>query len=474
NANGSPLATFDFTVNDTGTGVVTAQMDIDVTAVNNAPATIGIVDVTVNEDSTATSIDLNAAFDDPDNLDSELTYSITGNTNIGLFSSAAVNAATGELVLNYAADMNGSSQISMRATDPAGAFVDTLFTVTVTPVNDAPILVANTGATAVGTNPTVISSAQLNTNDVDNTNTEIVYTVTTLPTNGELLVNGVAVTSFTQDDLDNNRVSYQANGASVSDQFGFTVSDGAGGTILGNSFNILVQLAPTEPTDPVEPEVPTEPEEPDPGTTPTEPVVEVTPVNPEEPTDDYGSGFTPIGNNNPAETEPERIPEENFDEFENIDVPQVNNELTEYKIDSNTEYREIQVKSIKALFTAMDQMKDQMDEKVKENMASVEFTAAAVSSSGVALTAGAVAWVLRSGALMTSLMAVMPVWRGYDPLPILNYRENEDDENLTEDKIPTSLEELIKIKALKDKMNKENQLDSLFGTSAEGREGTNV
>ena len=37
NANGAPLATFDFTVNDAGAGVTAARMDIDVTPVNDTP-----------------------------------------------------------------------------------------------------------------------------------------------------------------------------------------------------------------------------------------------------------------------------------------------------------------------------------------------------------------------------------------------------------------------------------------------------
>ena len=82
----------------------------------------------------------------------------------------------------------------------------------------------------------------------------------------------------------------------------------------------------------------------------------------------------------------------------------------------------------------------------------IEIKAAVASSSGVALTAGVVAWVLRGGALMTSLISTMPMWKGFDPLPILAYRDDEDeDENISEDKIPTSLEELRKIKELKEK-----------------------
>ena len=78
------------------------------------------------------------------------------NTSIGLFSSTAINATTGELMLDYAADVSGASQVSIRATDPSGASVDTLFTVTVTPVNDAPVIAENTGMTVQGASRAVI------------------------------------------------------------------------------------------------------------------------------------------------------------------------------------------------------------------------------------------------------------------------------------------------------------------------------
>ena len=84
----------------------------------------------------------------------------------------------------------------------------------------------------------------------------------------------------------------------------------------------------------------------------------------------------------------------------------------------------------------------------------------------MALSAGVVAWVLRSGALMTSLMSTIPLWKGYDPLPILAYRDDEgEDDEVTEDKIPTSLEELIKIKKIKESMKPSIRVDSLFGNT---------
>ena len=45
----------------------------------------------------------------------------------------------------------------------------------------------------------------------------------------------VALTSFTQDDIDNGRVTYQRRGKRASDGFSFTVTDAAGNTTGRNS-----------------------------------------------------------------------------------------------------------------------------------------------------------------------------------------------------------------------------------------------
>src|SRR6185295_5731665 len=51
---------------------------------------------------------------------------------------------------------------------------------------------------------------------------------------------GVAITSFTQDDLDNNRIQYVHNGSEqATDSFTFTVKDGTT-TLAASSFNISV------------------------------------------------------------------------------------------------------------------------------------------------------------------------------------------------------------------------------------------
>ena len=48
----------------------------------------------------------------------------------------------------------------------------------------------------------------------------------------------------------------------------------------------------------------------------------------------------------------------------------------------------------------------------------------------IALTAGAVTWAIQAGGLLTSLLVSMPVWREFDPLPVVTEKENKggDDE----------------------------------------------
>ena len=107
------------------------------------------------------------------------------------------------------------------------------FDYTVTPVNDEQVLVTNTGATVVeGSTGNVITTAMLETTDVDNTDGELIYTITTTPGNGILYNNGVALgvsDTFSQSDIDAGLISYSHDGAeSALDGFDFTVDDGQG------------------------------------------------------------------------------------------------------------------------------------------------------------------------------------------------------------------------------------------------------
>lgn len=43
-----------------------------------------------------------------------------------------------------------------------------------------------------------------------------------------------------------------------------------------------------------------------------------------------------------------------------------------------------------------------------------------IKGAGLSLSAGFVAWMVRGGALVAGLMASLPAWRHFDPVPILN------------------------------------------------------
>ncbi len=473
---------FSYTIADTaGATSNTATVNIGITLVNDAPTTSGIADVNVNEDAADTVIDLNAAFDDADNTDAEMTYAIAGNTNIGLFSSTGINAATGQLTLAYAADMNGSAQITIRASDPAGRSVDTLFTVSVSPVNDAPVLQTNAGKLLTGAEPTTISRAELRTTDIDNADTELVYTLTVLPSNGELLLNGIAMSvndSFTQADLDNNLLVYRPVSLVAADGFGFTVSDGAGGSLSANTFNIFVQL--TQRDDDVAVDESPLLEEQQNEEMDQDTVAEDNTVSSITDNAVYGSSFEPFGRAStpPAPTPPAPTPVLSIDpapppkpptQAEPVEAaPEIVTEVEDYQVST---FAAVQVKSMQAMWSAIDKMKQDMADVAEKQTSAVEIRVAAAETTGIVLTAGVVAWILRSGALLSSLISSIPLWKGYDPLPILAYSDDEQKKNkeeFDENKIPTSMDDLKKLKeVMKQKENPTNEtdVDSMFGDS---------
>ncbi|EGQ8703555.1 tandem-95 repeat protein [Vibrio parahaemolyticus] len=144
NFNGDAEITY--TVTDGG---LTDQATVKVTvnAVNDTPVVeSNIADQTLAEDFTPYTIDLNTAFSDVDNVDGELTFSVSGNSNIQV---AIVN---GIATITPTADWNGSETLTFTATDPSGESVSQPVNFTVAPVAD---IVADK-ATVVEDTPTII------------------------------------------------------------------------------------------------------------------------------------------------------------------------------------------------------------------------------------------------------------------------------------------------------------------------------
>ncbi|ARO98591.1 Poly(beta-D-mannuronate) C5 epimerase 7 [Vibrio alginolyticus] len=177
-----------YTVTD---GALTDQAMVNVTvnAVNDTPVVeSGIADQTLAEDFTPYSIDLNTAFSDVDNVDGELSFSVSGNSNVN------VSIENGIATISPTADWNGSENLTFTATDPSGESVSQTVNFTVAPVAD---IVADK-ATVVEDTPTIIKVLG---NDTFEGNDKVVSLDTNNgPANGTVSVNPDGSVTYTPND----------------------------------------------------------------------------------------------------------------------------------------------------------------------------------------------------------------------------------------------------------------------------------
>ena len=93
------------------------------------------------------------------------------------------------------------------------------FALTIAAVDDdPPVVVNNAGSTVAEGGTDTLIGVELLFADTNQPATSVNYTVTTSPANGQLELTtdpGVSITSFTQDDIDNNRLIYVHNGSNI-------------------------------------------------------------------------------------------------------------------------------------------------------------------------------------------------------------------------------------------------------------------
>ena len=129
--------------------------------VNRAPAVVdAIADTSFVEDSPAISYrDLNDVFLDVDD-GTALGFQISSNSNPALVA-ASIDAADSTLDLSFGAELSGSSTLVVRATDSGGLWAEDTFVVTVTAVNDTPIVAAAIVDTTIAEDDTVTAFRSL-------------------------------------------------------------------------------------------------------------------------------------------------------------------------------------------------------------------------------------------------------------------------------------------------------------------------
>ncbi|HHX8512550.1 TPA: tandem-95 repeat protein, partial [Vibrio diabolicus] len=186
NFNGDAEITY--TVTD-GTLTDQATVNVTVNAVNDTPEVeSNIADQTLAEDFTPYSINLNTAFSDVDNVDGELSFSVSGNNNV------LVSIENGIATISPTADWNGSETLTFTATDPSGESVSQTVNFTVSPVAD---IVADK-ATVVEDTATIIKVLDNDTFEGDD---KVVSLDTNNgPANGTVSVNPDGSVTYTPND----------------------------------------------------------------------------------------------------------------------------------------------------------------------------------------------------------------------------------------------------------------------------------
>jgi hypothetical protein len=152
-------------------------------------------------------------------------------------------------LISYQETASGVSSDSFIFTvaDPAGNTTSGPFNLQID--STAPVLSHN-NPLAVGAGGTAaVTSSFLQATDSDNTDSQLTYTITRGPSDGTMSKGGLAVSTFTQADIDNGLISYHETASGVSsDSFTFGVADPAGNTTSGQ-FNLQI-TTPSPPPPP--------------------------------------------------------------------------------------------------------------------------------------------------------------------------------------------------------------------------------
>ncbi len=217
NANGSD--SFTFKANDGSLDSNIATVTVTITPINDAPV-VQAGSLTTNEDAQANNILVATDMDGPN----PLTYSIQNQGNKG--TAVITNTATGAYTYTPNLNANGSDSFTFKANDGSLDSKIGTITVTITPINDAPVAQVGT----LTTDEDIAGSGTLVATDVDSAT--LSYSIVTPPSMGTL-------TSF--DPNTGNYTFKPIQNANGSDSFTFKANDGS---LDSNIATVTVTITP--------------------------------------------------------------------------------------------------------------------------------------------------------------------------------------------------------------------------------------
>ncbi|MBT5308096.1 MAG: DUF4114 domain-containing protein, partial [Rhodospirillaceae bacterium] len=159
--------------------------------------------------------------EDADGVEQESFAADTGTAgDFGTFKMDTAGNWTYDMNAAQADTLSVGEQVTETFTVTAADGTTSEVTVDITGTNDAPVLTGGTSADTFETTveaggSVTIGSSDLMATDVDNTSDELVYTMTANSSHGDMFLDGVQLNvgdTFTQEDIDNNLLSYTNDG----------------------------------------------------------------------------------------------------------------------------------------------------------------------------------------------------------------------------------------------------------------------
>jgi subtilase family protein/cadherin-like protein/Big-like domain-containing protein/FG-GAP repeat protein len=205
------LHTISANVIDSDNNSFTATKQVRVTVVDTNPPTTNNDSITLEKGKSAI---IAVTSNDTD-----------GESGLNVNSIVLSNPTNGTLIDNgdgsitYTHDGSETSSDSFTYTiaDYAGNVSSlAVVNITITSVNDAPTIITNEPLNVVQGESEIITTSQLLGSDVDDSAAEINFNITTAPLKGQLEYNdnpGIAISNFTQADININRVKYVHDGS---------------------------------------------------------------------------------------------------------------------------------------------------------------------------------------------------------------------------------------------------------------------
>jgi hypothetical protein len=402
---------FTVTVTDDLGGTTTQVVNITLANVDDDPAAIsGDVSYTGNEGD-AVGGDIDAA--DPEGLTDGTYFTVTTPAANG---TAVIDPATGVWIFTPT-DPNwiGTDNFTVTVTDDLGGTTTQVVNITLANVDDDPTVISG-DVNYTGNEGDAVGG------DIDATDPEGLsggnFTVTTDPANGTATIDpDTGVWIFIPTDPD----------WSGTDSFTVTVTDDLGGTTT-QVINITLADAPANPggggTDPggnPDPIVP----EPDPELPPEEilpPFKEVSPPTGDPGISILGPSTTSSPNHNVSTVSldlsdsampgDKSLPSDMADVLRDLMRGPGSHETAQEG--PNTGFF-----SAEALTQTLDRIQQQIDLSMASDAKQGNMIIGMATGLGMSVFAGYVIWALRGTSLLVGALTAMPMWRCFDPLPVL-------------------------------------------------------